>query len=453
MNRTKQLFSQPLLLDGAMGTMLLKHGLNTGERPELLCLTAPDAIEQIHRDYFAAGAQVVYTNTFGASGLKLQGSGHTPDQVIPAAVAIARKAAADFGGLVALDIGPLGELLEPMGTLPFEAAYGQFREQILAGASGADLIVIETMTDLQEMRAALLAAKENSPLPVFCSMSFDEGGRTFTGCDVRAMALTLEGMGADAIGINCSLGPFEIYPIAQELAQWTNLPLLIKANAGLPAVENGETVYKIGPEEYARGMARFLDLGASILGGCCGTDPRYIAALRGSSRRQEPRFPPKSDPLCGLLPLPGGGAGPRPDCRGADQSHRQTGNETGPVGWGFQLPGPPGYPAGRGLSLIHIYTGISSSSCKRFSISKQRGAPMSSRLIPPKVGARYLTVLMISSVSVVSRQMGKASTLANALKRMDLPSITGMAASGPMLPRPRTAVPSVTTATRLPLAV
>ncbi len=288
MNRTKQLFSQPLLLDGAMGTMLLKHGLKTGERPELLCLTAPDAIEQIHRDYFAAGAQVVYTNTFGASGLKLQGSGHTPEEVIPAAVAIARKAAADFGGLVALDIGPLGELLEPMGTLPFEAAYGQFREQILAGASGADLIVIETMTDLQEMRAALLAAKENSPLPVFCSMSFDEGGRTFTGCDVRAMALTLEGMGADAIGINCSLGPFEIYPIAQELAQWTSLPLLIKANAGLPAVENGETVYKIGPEEYARGMARFLDLGASILGGCCGTDPRYIAALREAVAGRSP---------------------------------------------------------------------------------------------------------------------------------------------------------------------
>lgn len=280
--------SGTLLLDGAMGTMLQKSGLKLGERPELLCLTDPAAIEAIHREYLAAGSRVVYTNTFGASAGKLQGCGYTPSQVVSAAVAIARRAADAFGGAVALDIGPLGELLEPMGTLPFETAYERFQEQILAGAPGADLIVIETMTDLQETRAALLAAKENASLPVFCSMSFEEGGRTFTGCDVRAMALTLEGMGADAIGINCSLGPYEIYPIAQELVRWTNLPILIKANAGLPVVEDGKTVYKIGPEEFAQAMVRFLDLGVSILGGCCGTDPRYIAALREELRGKSP---------------------------------------------------------------------------------------------------------------------------------------------------------------------
>ena len=199
-----ELLNKILILDGAMGTVLQQRGLAPGGVPELLNLTEPDLLASIYREYVEAGSQVVYANTFGANGRKLAGTGHTVEEIVSAAIRLAKDAVAGTGALVALDVGPLGELLEPMGSLPFERAYDLFREMMEAGAAaGADLVVIETMTDLYEAKAALLAAKEHTALPVFVTMSFEERGRTFTGCTPAAMARTLEGLGADAIGLNC----------------------------------------------------------------------------------------------------------------------------------------------------------------------------------------------------------------------------------------------------------
>ena len=197
-----------VFLDGAMGTMLQKKGLAAGEIPELLNLTHGDMIKDIHKAYIDAGSQIVYANTFGANRCKLEGSGYTPEDVIVPAIKLAKQACAESGkkAYAALDIGPIGQLLEPTGSLSFEEAYDIFKEEIIAGKD-ADLIVLETMTDLYEVKAALLAAKENSDKPVICTMTFEANGRTFTGCSCSSMALTLEGLGADAIGVNCSLGP------------------------------------------------------------------------------------------------------------------------------------------------------------------------------------------------------------------------------------------------------
>ncbi len=267
-------------LDGAMGTMLQAAGLKLGENPEVLNITEPDTVHKVHTAYFAAGSEVVYTNTFGANAHKLKRTGYTPEDVIQTAVRIAKIAAKPYNGLAALDIGPIGELLEPMGSLKFEEAYELFAQQVRAGAeAGADLIAIETMTDLYEAKAALLAAKENCNLPVFVTMTFEQDGRTFTGCSVPAMALTLQGLGADAIGINCSLGPKQIYSLAQTLVSWTTLPIIIKPNAGLPTVKDGQTAYDLSPAEFGRELAGFLDLGVSIMGGCCGSNPEFIREL------------------------------------------------------------------------------------------------------------------------------------------------------------------------------
>ena len=208
-----------VILDGAMGTVLQQRGLPPGGQPELLNLTEPALLRSVYEEYVDAGSQVVYTNTFGANGLKLERTGHSVDEIVTAAVKVAKEA---VGGraLVALDIGPLGELLEPMGSLPFERAYDLFREMAEAGArAGADLAVIETMTDLAEARAALLAVKEHTDLPAFVTMSFEPRGRTFTGCTVASMARTLEGLGADAIGLNCSLGPDMLAPMLKEVCE------------------------------------------------------------------------------------------------------------------------------------------------------------------------------------------------------------------------------------------
>ena len=268
-----------LFLDGAMGTELQKRGLPPGGQPELLNLERPELVRDVHRAYLQAGSQVVYANTFGANGLKLARLGHSVDQVVGAAVAAARQACAGTGVRVALDIGPLGELLEPMGTLTFERAYALFQELVLAGArAGADLAVIETMTDLYEAKAALLAVKENSDLPVFVTMSFEESGRTFTGCTAPSMARTLEGLGADAIGVNCSLGPDLLLPVLRQVCENTRLPVIAKPNAGLPDPVDGH--YDMGPEEFAAAMLPCLEAGVTIFGGCCGTAPEYIAALR-----------------------------------------------------------------------------------------------------------------------------------------------------------------------------
>ena len=267
-----------VFLDGAMGTQLQRRGLPLGAVPELANLEHPDWLADIHRSYVEAGSDILYANTFGANREKLARSGRTVAEVVSAGVALARQAAAGRA-LVALDVGPLGQLLEPNGTLRFEEAYDRFAEVMEAGAAaGADLVVIETMADLNEARAALLAAKERTSLPVLVSMSFEADRRTFLGCGVASMALTLSGLGADAIGINCSLGPLEMAPLVDELKRWTDLPLLLKPNAGLPDPAGGG--YDIGPEQFAAALAGLGRAGVQLLGGCCGTGPEHIALLR-----------------------------------------------------------------------------------------------------------------------------------------------------------------------------
>ena len=268
-----------IFLDGAMGTMLQRAGLKPGELPELTALTNPRLLTDIHRRYIEAGADIVYANTFGANRRKLGKLNVTVAEAVRAAIAAAKAACQGTAARVALDIGPLGELLEPLGTLDFAAAVDMFAELVEAGVkAGADLIAIETMTDLQEARAALIAAKENSHLPVLVTMSFDENGRTFTGCTAASMAATLTGLGADAIGLNCSLGPKQLLPILRELCAATPLPIIAKPNAGLPDPVDGH--YDLSPTDFAEAMAEAVAAGVSLVGGCCGTDPAYIRALR-----------------------------------------------------------------------------------------------------------------------------------------------------------------------------
>lgn len=269
---------QPILLDGAMGTMLQAKGLPTGVIPELVALEHPQWLLDIHRAYLDAGSQIIYANTFGANREKLAHCNASVEEVVHAAVSLAKQAARDRG-MVALDIGPIGQLLQPTGTLEFEEAVEIFAQVVCAGtAAGADLVVIETMTDLQEARAALLAVKENSSLPVIVTMTYEETGRTFLGCRPACAALTLEGMGADAIGINCSLGPREMPPLVEELVAWTTLPVVLKPNAGLPHPDGSG--YDITPEEFAHSLAACAQLGVQVFGGCCGTTPEYIKLLR-----------------------------------------------------------------------------------------------------------------------------------------------------------------------------
>lgn len=268
--------------------MLQAYGLEPGEPPALLAVTNPELITSIHRQYVEAGADILYANTFGTNRYKLEGYGYSPGQIIDSAIKAA-QAACKEDTLVALDVDPLGELLEPMGTLTFEEAYDAFCEVVKQGeASGADLIVIETMTDLYEVKAAVLAAKEQTNLPVMVSMTFEETGRTFTGTSIECMTAVLEGLGVDAVGINCSLGPVEIFPLAEKMCQLTDLPVFVKPNAGLPDPRTG--AYTIGPEEFARAMAEYRHLGIAMAGGCCGTTPDYIARMKavfaGMERKQ-----------------------------------------------------------------------------------------------------------------------------------------------------------------------
>lgn len=262
-----------ILLDGAMGSVLQKHGLKLGGIPEELNFTQPELIRSIHKSYIEAGAQCVYANTFGANRHKLQGSKYTVEQIVKQGIAIAREAAAGTDVLVALDIGSLGRMLRPTGDMPADEAYDMFREIMLAGRE-ADLIAIETMTDLMEIKTALLAAKENTDLPVMCTMSFEQNMRTFTGCSAAAMALTLSSLGADAVGMNCSLGPADALPIVDEILKWSSVPVVVRPNAGLP--DPATNLYNTTPEEYAQVMEQIAAKGVKLLGGCCGTDPDYI---------------------------------------------------------------------------------------------------------------------------------------------------------------------------------
>ena len=301
----------PMLLDGAMGTMLQRSGMKPGTVPETLNITDPEMVAAVHRAYYRAGSRAVYANTFGANRLKMKNTGYTVQEIITAGVRLARDCARETGGIVGLDVGPLGVMLEPLGSLPFDAAVDMYREIMRAGAreimragaeAGADMIAIETMSDLAETRAALLAAKEETDLPVFVTMSFDATGRTFTGCTPASMARTLEGLGADAVGINCSLGPKEMIPMIREIRANTTLPVIAKPNAGLPDPVTG--AYGVDAESFAEAMKELAAAGAEIVGGCCGTDPDYIAALARTELPGAERPEPGGAVCTGAVCLP-----------------------------------------------------------------------------------------------------------------------------------------------------
>lgn len=266
-----------LLFDGAMGTMLQQNGVAlAGELPDLLCLSAPQSITDVHAAYVEAGSRVVTTNTFGSNRMKLDGAAEVA-KLYSAAVSCARAAGATY---VAGDIGPTGELLDPYGDLEYEEAYELFAEQAgAAEAAGADIVIVETMADLNEMRAAASAALETTSLPVFATMTFSEHGRTLMGDTPADVARALDELGVDALGINCSLGPDQLAPLAAEMLSATDKPVIVQANAGLPKLSEGKTVYSVGPEEYADAVREMLGAGVRIVGGCCGTTPDYIRAL------------------------------------------------------------------------------------------------------------------------------------------------------------------------------
>ena len=296
MNILDHIKNNILILDGGMGSLLAGKGLLTGDRPERLNLTHPEVIGEIHRAYFEAGSRVVYANTFGANSLHL--AEDELERVIAAGVANAKSVAPE-GCFVALDVGPTGKLLRPLGDLDFEDAVGIFAKTVRAGAkAGADLVVIETMSDTYETKAALLAAKENCDLPIFVTLAFGEDGKLLSGASPEAAVALLEGMGADAIGVNCSLGPKQLRDIVRRMLRAASVPVIFKPNAGLPILRDGKTEYDISPEEFAKEVAAAVDEGVSIVGGCCGTTPAHIRALSAALADKTPRPIVKKEITC-----------------------------------------------------------------------------------------------------------------------------------------------------------
>lgn len=282
MNIRERLGKELLFLDGGMGTLLQAEGLAPGELPETWNIEHPEKVEAIHRRYYEAGSDVVLANTFGANVCKFHDDRYTVEEVIRAGIANAKRAGEQIGKetYVALDMGPTGKLLKPMGDLDFDDAYEAFAEAVRYGEKyGADLIHIETMSDTYEVKAAILAAKENSSLPVFVTMIFDERGKLLTGGDVPSVVAMLEGLRVDALGLNCGLGPKQMLPILNDLRRYTSLPIIVKPNAGLPKQKDGETYYDVEPDEFARIMQEVVKEGACVIGGCCGTTPEHIKKL------------------------------------------------------------------------------------------------------------------------------------------------------------------------------
>ena len=281
----ERLGKELLFFDGGMGTLLQAKGLLPGELPETWNLTHAEAVREIHRSYVEAGSDIILTNTFGANALKFHDDRCSLKDIVFAAVSHVKEAAkqeARDGRKVytALDIGPTGKLLKPMGDLEFETAYEAFKEVMIYGEeAGADLIHIETMSDTYELKAAVLAAKENTSLPVFVTTIFDERGKLLTGADVLSVVALLEGLRVDALGINCGMGPGQMLPVLQEILQYTSLPVIVKPNAGLPKQRNGETYYDVEPEQFAETMEQIVEMGACVIGGCCGTTPAHIQAM------------------------------------------------------------------------------------------------------------------------------------------------------------------------------
>ena len=282
-----------LYFDGGMGTLLQEKGLAPGELPETWNLEHPEVIREIHRRYIEAGSDIVLTNTFGANALKFHDERCSLKEIVESAIdhvkAAIREAGNDRRIYTALDVGPTGKLLKPMGDLDFETAYEAFREvMVIAEKAGADLIHIETMSDTYELKAAVLAAKENTSLPVFATAIFDERRKLLTGADVPSVVALLEGLRVDALGINCGMGPEQMLPVLEEMLRYSSLPVIVKPNAGLPQQRDGRTCYDVLPEEFAYLMKRITNMGASVIGGCCGTTPEHIRAMKDACRGLQP---------------------------------------------------------------------------------------------------------------------------------------------------------------------
>lgn len=285
----ERLGKELLYFDGGMGTLLQERGLQPGELPETWNLLHAEEIREIHRKYIEAGSDIVLTNTFGANALKFHDDAYSLEEIVNAAVGHVKAAAEQAGNgrriYTALDIGPTGKLLKPMGDLDFETAYEAYKEVMIYGEkAGADLIHIETMSDTYELKAAVLAAKENTSLPVFATTIFDERGKLLTGADVPSVVALLEGLRVDAFGINCGMGPEQMIPILEQITKYSSLPVIVKPNAGLPKQKNGQTYYDVSPEEFAEVMKKIVEIGAVVIGGCCGTTPDHIKAMADACR-------------------------------------------------------------------------------------------------------------------------------------------------------------------------
>ena len=285
----ERLGKELLYFDGGMGTLLQERGLQPGELPETWNLLHAEEIREIHRKYIEAGSDIVLANTFGANALKFHDDAYSLEEIVNAAVGHVKAAAEQAGNgrriYTALDIGPTGKLLKPMGDLDFETAYEAYKEVMIYGEkAGADLIHIETMSDTYELKAAVLAAKENTSLPVFATTIFDERGKLLTGADVPSVVALLEGLRVDAFGINCGMGPEQMIPILEQITKYSSLPVIVKPNAGLPKQKNGQTYYDVSPEEFAEVMKKIVEMGAVVIGGCCGTTPDHIKAMADACR-------------------------------------------------------------------------------------------------------------------------------------------------------------------------
>lgn len=295
-NKLKELLKRDyVILDGGMGTMLQAAGMKMGETPEMLNITQPELLISIHEKYLNAGSDIIYANTFGGNRYKLEECGHSVDELVTSGIKNARTACNNVKpeALVALDVGPIGQLLEPTGTLSFDEAYEMYAEIVKAGEkAGADIVVFETMTDLLDVKAAVLAAKENSSLPIMTTMTFEENMRTFTGCQISAFALTVSGLGVEAIGVNCSLGPKELEPVIEELTKWTNIPVIVKPNAGLP--DPVTNLYNVNAQQFAEFMKDLRKYGIKVFGGCCGTTPEFISELSAMLNKEGN---PKKEPV------------------------------------------------------------------------------------------------------------------------------------------------------------
>ena len=297
----ERLGKELLYFDGGMGTLLQSKGLKPGELPEVWNIEHADEVVDIHRQYFEAGSDIVLANTFGANALKFHDASYDLREIVNAAIANVKKGASLGAGAgrrtyTALDVGPTGKLLKPMGDLGFEDAYEAFREVMKYGEeAGADLIHIETMSDTFEVKAAVLAAKETTDLPVFATMIFDEKGKLLTGGDVPSVVALLEGLRVDALGINCGMGPEQMLPILEEILAYTSLPVIVKPNAGLPKQKDGQVYYDVDSDQFARTMEKIVHMGACVIGGCCGTTPGHIRAMVDRTKGLSVVFPSHKD--------------------------------------------------------------------------------------------------------------------------------------------------------------